>query len=265
MSFSSELFASEPIMNDDASTFSSADSTGRGTGLDLSSRGTAEFAYGAAADPFPAALLIPRSEWQARIQEMEQRKSRLSDLIRTFKLPMKNQKSLNYCWVFAPTHCLEIVRLQQNQPMVSLSPASAGAQIKGFKNVGGWGKEALEWIATRGVCPSAMWPDTSLDRKHLTDEMKAAALDYAVDEWTELVPRNLDQLVSMLLRRIPVAIGQNHWSHEVVCCDAVWLDGAIATRIRNQWEGWGDDGFGIQQGSKILADDAVAPRSAIAI
>lgn len=269
MGWSSELYADEPIMNDDPSTAMVGDVSGRGTGLDLSSRGTVEFGYGAAAVPFPPELLIPEHEWQARIKEMEERKTRLSDYMTAFNLPMKNQKSLNYCWVFAPVHCLEVVRLMMGQRNaigrpVSLSPASVGAQIKGFRNVGGWGKEALEWMSVRGVTPSELWPDTSLERKYLTEAAKEAAKGYVVDEWMELRPRNKAEQVSMLLRRIPIAIGQNHWQHEIMGVDPVWLDGDVAMRIRNQWEGWGVNGFGIQQGSKMLADDAVCPRTALA-
>jgi hypothetical protein len=46
--------------------------------------------------------------------------------------------------------------------------------------------------------------------------------------------------------------------------EVIWLDGTIALRIRNQWEGWGDQNFGILQGSRMLADDFVAPRVAMA-
>jgi C1A family cysteine protease len=45
----------------------------------------------------------------------------------------------------------------------------------------------------------------------------------------------------------------------------VGLDGTHAIRIRNSWGmGWGSQGYGILQGAKMRADDAVSPRSAIA-
>ncbi len=240
---------------------------GLGRGLDLSQR-TAD-GYAGVADPFPAELLIPRSEWQARIAERVERKTQLSDLIKQAGLKSKNQANLNYCWVYAPTHCVEIVRTLQNQPQIALSAASAGGPITGYRNVGGWGKTALQWIANKGVCPESVWPDHSLNSKYATADNKTLALDYRVQEWTELEPGNLDQLVSMLLRNIPVAIGLAWWSHEVTAVDPVWRDGTVTIRIRNQWwpdgvHPWGDDNFAELQGSRMIPDDAVAPRVAVA-
>lgn len=263
MAFSSKLYDGEIIINDDAPSMKYAECPdGMGRGLDLGLRGPGDFEYGEYASPFPDELLIPQSEWQARIQEMEQQKSRLSDLIYQAKLPYKNQASTNYCWINAPTHCVEIVRLQQNQRTVSLSPASAGAQIKNFRNVGGWGLEGLEFIIQNGLVPSMYWPDNAIDKKYLTPENKQRALDYRVDEWCECKPRTVAQMISMLLRRVPGAGGYNWWSHEVTNVDPVWIDGTVAVRIRNSWLNYGDFGFAILQGSKMLADDLVFPFNA---
>ena len=236
-----------------------------GRGLNLGLRGSADYAYGDAAEQFDEALLIPKSEWQARIKEMEERKSRISDQIRFAKLPPKNQEQTNYCWGNAPVHCTEIVRMQQGEKMVLLSPASVCAKINGFKNDGGWGKEALERIISDGITPVTLWPANAINRSYDTVTSTAMALKYRVTEWTELQPRNINQLVSMLLRRVPVAVGYNWWSHEVTACDPVWLDGDIAVRIRNSWGQWGDgNGFAVLQGNRMLPDDAVCPRVALA-
>lgn len=255
MAFSSKLYRNELIINDE--TPIEDPPPGMGRGLDLGLRGPGDYEYGDLAAPFPPELLIPRSEWQARIQEMEEKKSRTSDLIRQKKLPHKDQASTNYCWINAPTHCVEINRLQQNQRTVSLSPASAGAQIKNYKNVGGWGKEGLLWILEKGLVPSAKWPDNAIDPRYATPENKQLALDYRTDEWIECKPRNEDQMISLLLRSAPGAGGYNWQSHETTLCDAVWLDGTAATRNRNSWKNYGDFGFFILQGSRMLADDLV--------
>lgn len=262
--FSSQLLEAEPIINDDGFSDAVLNFEGCGKGLDLSARGPGDYEYGAAADPFPAEWLIPRSEWQARIQEMEERKSRLSDICDLAGLPYKDQNGLNYCWIASPTYAVEVVGVLQNQPMRILSHASVGAQIKNFRNVGGWGKEGLEWIAKNGINAHADWPMNSLDKKYLTPENKEKAKLNQVIEWNELAPRNLDQIISVLLRRMPVPCGYNWWGHEVTAIDPVWLDGTVAIRIRNQWRGWGTNGYGILQGNKMLPDDAVTPRTRLA-
>jgi hypothetical protein len=262
MSFTSQLSAAEPIIHETSPIKLIETPDGMSRGLDLGLRGPGDYEYGAVADPFPPELLIPMGEVQARIQEMEATKSRISDLIRAVQLPPKDQARTNYCWGNAPTHCCEIVRVQQGLPMVILSPASACAQIKNYKNVGGWGQEALQFIVDRGLVPVDHWPANAIDPKYATPANKQLALNYRVVEWNELKPRNLQQLLSMLLRRIPVAVGYSWWQHEIVACDPVWIDGAPAVRIRNSWLGWGDYGFGILQGSRALPDDACAPRTA---
>lgn len=234
-----------------------------GRGLDLSLR-TKE-GYAGIAAPFPAELLIPRHEWQARIEERKAKKATLRDLTKLYNLPCKNQESTSYCWIFGPTHCMELKRLQQGQKVISLSPASAGAQIKNFRNVGGWGREGLEFISNKGLCPSEKWPDTAIERQYLTAENQALMLDYRATEWVEAVPRNVDQYISLLLRNEPVAGGYNWWGHEVASYDPEWVDGAIAVLIRNSWGmGWGTEGFSLLQGSKMIPDDIVAPYVSVA-
>lgn len=264
MSFTSELYRNEFVINDDSSTNKYAvpgEGMGRGLILNRSSNG---FEYGGLATPFPQELLIPRSEWQGMIQEQEEQKSRISDYITRWKLPHKDQATTNYCWINAPVHCLETLRVVQDQLMVILSPASVGAKIKNYRNVGGWGKEGLEGIIKFGCVPVTKWPANAIDKRYDTAENREEALLYRVKDWYECIPRNLDQMVSLLLRRKPGAAGLNWWSHEVMYAECVWLDGQIAIRFRNSWRGYGDNGFAILQGSKMYADDLVFPSTALA-
>lgn len=230
-------------------------------GLDLSSRPRG-YAYSGTAEQFPQELLIPRSEWQARIEENVKDKSQLSDICTQAGLVCKSQAQTQFCWANAPTYCTEVLRVIQNQKPISLSPASVAAPITGYKNVGGWGKTALEWIIANGIVPSSNWPDNAIERKYATPGNKEIATSYRVDEWYELEPRNLDQLISMLLMGFPVAVGYNFWSHEVSAIDPVWIDGTVAVKIRNSWGmGWGDKGYAVLQGQKMLPDDCVSPRT----
>lgn len=217
-------------------------------------------AYAGVADPVPNELLIPRSEWQARIEEQKQRKSSLKDLITQAGLPAKDQGQTNYCWVVSPTHCLEIMRVLQNQAMIELSGTSVGARVKNFRNVGGFGAEALEGLSKWGACPSSLWPNNVIDKRLLTEANKAEALKYRVTEWWNAQPRNTDLLISLLLRNIPVSLGFNWWGHQVTGVRAVWQDGQAWPEIRNQWANWGEDNYAVLKGSKAIPDDMVCPR-----
>lgn len=221
-------------------------------------------AYGTipCAPAFPAELLIPRSEWRARIDEMKATKTRLPDLCDLAGLKIKDQNGTNYCWAFGAVRTIEIMRVVQGQRVVSLSPASVAAPITNYQNEGGWGLNALKYIDEHGVVPSSGWPDTAINRKYFTDANRAEAANYKPLKWWELRPRNLEQLMSCLLRRIPVAVGYNWWGHEV-CAVAPETEDSIL--IDNSWgESWGTRGRSIIAGSRVLPDDAVAPASIMA-
>jgi len=236
-----------------------------GKGLRLSLRGPE--GYGSSAMPFPSKWLIPRSEWQARIQEQKERGTRLYDLIKRKKLSSLYQDRTNYCWMNAVIGAVEVKRLAQNQRIVRLSPASAAAQIKRFQNVGGWGLEAIEWLAKYGCNEIADWPANAIDRRYATAANKEKALAYRVQNWVALEPRNLDQLVSLLLKPDPdpVPVGYLWWGHQVYATHCDWIDGDVGIGIRNSWsDSWGDQGFAVLQGAKRFFDDAVCPLSVMA-
>ncbi len=273
MGFSSSMYANEFVIDDSVPDSLVEEMCripdGYSTGLELARGvGPFDYAYGDVAVPFPQELLIPPTDWQGMIQEMEERRTRVSDLVNLAGLPCKDQNGTNYCWINAPVHCMEVMRVIQNQEMVILSPASAGGPITGYRNRGGWGKEGLLYLIENGAVPVERWPANAIDRRYNTPENRALAMKYRVVEWWELRPRNLNELMSCLLRRIPIAVGLNWWRHEVTYYDPIWLNGKPGARHRNSWSmSWpnqGAGGYSILQGSKLLPDDAVAPRSVLA-
>lgn len=166
------------------------------------------------------------------------------------------------CWIFAPTYAVELLRMvSYGLDYVSLSPASAGARIKNFRNVGGWGTEAVEFIGENGLTPTRLWPDTAIDRRYYTQEAIDEAKKYRITEWWDLKPRSFAQLMTCLLLRIPVCIGLNWWGHEVLAVSGISLgNNRFAVRIRNSWGNWGENGYGILSEAKATPDDAIAPR-----
>ena len=243
------------------------------TGLMLPMSHSAEGGnYESVAVPFPKALLIDPSEYQARIEEKQARKTRNRDLIDQVGLPCLDQNGTNFCWFNAPVYCLQSSRVRQNQlgpdgKPVLLSPGWGAAQIKNFRNQGGWGLEALQWLSEKGTVPISVCPANAIGdvRNHLSEVDKQLAATFRVLEWWELRPRNLGEQISCLLHGIEYASGRNRWSHETTDVDALWLDNAIAILGRNSWGmGWGDKGYFIMQGNQMMSDDSVAIGSAMA-
>ena len=94
MGFTSKLYRYETIIDDSTPQSVLLEPDGMSKGLRTDPQPAGE-GYQAAV-PFPAHLMIPESEWQARIQEREERKTRLSDLIDQANLPCKDQNGTNY-------------------------------------------------------------------------------------------------------------------------------------------------------------------------
>lgn len=204
---------------------------------------------------------IPRSEFDDRIQYLIDTKSRTSDIIKRSGMKPLDQAWTNFCWMYGPVNALRIIREINNQPYVDLSPASAACQINGFVNEGGWGTDAIKWLAKNGVVPVELWPNNAIDRKYLTPEAKAAAKNFIVEEWDDLTPNDFDLLATYCLMGIPVAIGLDWWGHEVCACDLVRIEaGGYGIRIYNSWGMWEQEGFAILRESKAIASDQVAPR-----
>lgn len=268
MPYSSRIGRGELIINDATPEFAVVPPPGQSRGLFLAGRSTG---FGAIreAPAFPRELLIDPSEYQARIQEMEQTQTRLSDIVKRSGLPCKNQEQTNYCWYNSPAYCQEVLRVKQGQRMVILSPASGAAKIKNYQNQGGWGQEAIEHMARVGLMPTDIWPANHWwDSRYDTPANRAIALKYRISEWWELRPRDIHEMFALLLRRIPLTCGYNWWGHQTTAEDPVWLDNAPAVRSRNswgmQWPQPGANGWFILQGSRMLPDDCIAPRTALA-
>lgn len=205
--------------------------------------------------------LIPRDEWTDRIEEMEKTKTRLSDLWLAQGIKCLDQNGTNYCWANAVVSTILMLRARMGEPYEPLSPASVAAQVKNYRNVGGWGGEALQWIIDHGVASAAVWPPNAINRTYKTPESDADAATRKVTKWLELQSRNFEQLMTCLLNRIPVAVGLNWWSHEVCALDpVVTAPGKFGTRDVNSWGGsYGDHGLFVLAEAKATQDDGVAP------
>lgn len=217
--------------------------------------------YGAAAlVEFPKALIIPMDQWDERIEEQERTESTLYHMIRRVGLKVKNQGQTNYCWAFSATWATEIIRVKQNQPYRELSATSVACLVKNYRNVGGWGDEALDFISNVGPTLVSLWPERQLQKTFDNPESRAAREQNRVTKWWK--PRTLLEYGSALLRRIPVSGGHNFWRHQVTHVRLVKRDGRqrYGGLFGNSWDvTYGDDGYGVLEGDRMLPDDMCCP------
>lgn len=206
--------------------------------------------------------LIPEREWDEVIDMLEKSQATIRQLSLARGLECLDQGSSNYCWVNAPTHCCEIARLVETGRVFSYSPASAGAPIKGFRNVGGWGSQALDYFLEYGLNETVDWPANAIDRRYYTTENQQKKLAHKTLE--RYVLNSWEERGSCILAGIPTADGYNWWSHEVTGVGIV--KGSHDLRIRNSWGmSWSDKGFALLSGSRKQADDSVAITSMVAL
>ena len=213
------------------------------------------------AAPFPIPT-IPRSEWADRIEELDKKKTRISDVRRSAGMPSSDQDGIPYCWIHGCVNALRLLRQVQGQPYQELEPTSAGALIKNYRKRGGNTPEAVRHLAEHGVATRDFWPKNSLSRSNDTPEMRENARRHRYREWWELRPNNFDQLITCLLLRFPVAIGLMWWGHMVCAMDAVVLGrDEFGVLIWNSWgDRWEDNGQGILVQKKATAFDQMCPR-----
>jgi hypothetical protein len=226
-------------------------------------------AYEGVAASFPEALLLTWDEIFYRLKSQEESGTRLIDLMRRNKLKAKDQNGTNHCWAYGPTQCVEVTRLVQNQRKLYLSATSVACRVNGFRNQGGWGRNALEELIRNGADLESYWTPNAISRKYDTKESRERSKKYRVTDWIECTPRNPQQMLSLIAQYIPVAVGYNRWSHEVMACWAKLLGSHpeardVAPGIRNQWRNWGDDNYATLADWGLYPDDAVAPLVAIA-
>lgn len=222
--------------------------------------------------------IIPREEWSSRIKDLEQSRTRLSDLRDIggdgSPIPSTDQGNKGYCWAHSPVSALMLARARDGQPYVRLSAYAVACMIKNFRDQGGWNPQAVEFLIKTG-CPSVeRWPEKSMNRNNNNQQTWAEAKQYRVTEGfmdinTSVYDRNLslDQLMTCLLSRIPCPVDLNWWGHSVCAVDAVEFDDSLplsdpnrwGTRIWNSWsDSWGERGMGVLRGRKAIPDGATA-------
>lgn len=212
---------------------------------------------------------IPRTEWSARIKERQERKQGLGFIRRRGnfgkKIPSLQQGSYGYCWSHSGVSAHMVCRARDNQPYVPLSAFAIAATIKGGRNQGGWGAEALAFQEAKGVPSQKFWPQGNASLSLGTKECwKDAAQRKVTESWMDVdLPvwgrkMGFEQVVTLLLMDNPGIGDFNWWGHSVCLLDVVEVEAnSFGIEIWNSWgDEWGDDGIAILRGEKAVPDAA---------
>lgn len=198
---------------------------------------------------------IPRDEWKDRIAEGHAKKTFpiYHQLYR--QVPILNQRSLPYCWMYAVTGAVQSVRACAGLPTVYLSATSAGGPGKNYRAEGGWTGEAIGYAKEYGIASIKTWPEAVLDRRYFEPSRDEAAL-FNVGQWFELRPKRFEEIMTCLLYGFPVCVGLLWWGHAVFYSAPVWDTGPGVITDNSWGPDWENEGRTVLMESKANADEA---------
>lgn len=212
--------------------------------------------------------IIPRNEQVDRLEAMEKEKATLTHLHKYYKTPIKNQSSTSHCWAFGSCSAFESARAKAGLPYIEFSPDSLAGPINNWRNRGGYGESALDYMENHGVLPVSTWPygyykSDKYEDKGLRAENKCIESYDLIENGMDAGER-WDVYVTAMLLAFGTNPAFNHWRHLVAGMQPLAKNGKIDDGlILNSWgTGYGDNGFGIMYGWKAIPDDVQAFRVA---
>jgi hypothetical protein len=226
--------------------------------------------------------LIPWEDMPDMIADKVANKSQLSDIRDTaYGSPYQSldQNGQGYCWMYSGTAAVILLRARANMPYVRLSAHAGACVIKNYRDQGGWGAQGLDRLRSHGQPSVQYWPEKSMNRANDKPETwENAALHKVTEGFIDLDAAQYDrklsfqQVLTCLLRNIPVIADFSHWGHSVCLMDAVDFapnksnrdESRYAVRLINSWtDNWGTRGTGVLTGRKAIPDGATAPRAVV--
>lgn len=212
---------------------------------------------------------IPREQWPDLIADKNRDKSSLKhvwedDLGRK----ILDQDGIPYCHAFSPAIAIMLVRAANGYPDLEISAGSIGGPVTNYRKRGAWIGDDLKQIVRQGAATTEYVPMRQVSRSGWKPGADENCELHKVEEWDELRPRDLDELISALLINLPVCIGLNWWGHAVTSIDVVDTGRGSATSLSrydignlNSWgQNYGDGGYFILSGNKRIPDEQYAPR-----
>lgn len=201
--------------------------------------------------PFTRASTIKRlslQEIKELIAEKTANKTWLTDLADRVGSKVKNQQQSNYCWMHAPVRAMEYALLHAGGKAMTLSAFYAASRIKGGRNEGGWGLQAIEFLNDKGTCREDLWPPMKF-RGEVTSEIQENAALHQIRIAEELEPDDYELIWSSIVQDQPVTVGIPAWGHEVLLNFLVLNGSSISEGFDNSWgTSYGKNGRGVLSG-----------------
>jgi len=191
--------------------------------------------------------IIPRSEWPARLAALKAANAGILPILYD-RLPCSDQASTNYCWANGPANCGATILYITGRGSYLLSAASIAGPITGYRNVGGWPKDAIDFMARKGAVRDSLWPNAAINsayynRADVQADYPKHLVSSVIADLGQTGPI-FDETVTCVLLGCPVATSHDWWGHAVMAVGLDYVDGTWYLIERNSWGmSFGDQGF----------------------
>lgn len=214
--------------------------------------------------------LIPESDYDAYIDEQEERQSSLEHIYLRAGWENLDQGQVGYCWAHSTAHALmlELTKAGAYEP---LSAYAVAATIKQGRDEGGWCGLSMQFLKERGIPSQNRWPQGDRRYRVYADRPEVwedAARHQVTEDWVDYAKPAYDRTLTMsqhdtcLLNNTPLAVDYMWWGHSVCALRLVRVErGSYGTLILNSWKGWGRRGLGVIRGTRRNVDGCVGIRA----
>lgn len=219
--------------------------------------------------------LYPKSDWVELIELQSKNQSSPFHVHKGNKTKVLNQGRYGYCWMYGTVNCiLNRYSAQGIDPAPDLNAHATAAMGKRYRNQGGFGAEATEFVAQFGIPEYDVWPEYSNDRSLETNPAVIESCKKHKLVTFEEAPRNsFEAVVSALICPVdpcPVTLAFSWWRHLVAGLRPVYRGSGRSVEFGlefvNSWgANWGEGGYGKVWNQKAVPFEAVIVRAVKAV
>lgn len=209
--------------------------------------------------------LIPRDEWDERIDEIDAFGGWPEDYC---DFECYDQRRTSYGWIHSVAQAMTIKRVMRGLDPVRVSPASMGAPITGYRDLGGWPLIGAKYAAERGGAREVLWPANEINRRYATADAEDDRQNFRIAEWHDCPKDSFDVAATCALLKIPGVACYDWWRHSVCSVRLYRLDGRrrYGLGIRNSWGSiWGHKNDLGRGGFCVLEEGRGTPSDFLAI
>lgn len=149
-----------------------------------------------------------------------------------------DQDGVGSCATESSTQSVMLARSGSGLPFELLNPWFVYHTTSGGRDNGSSIDENLAFIRKYGVAPESVWPRSKGWRASPSEEARAKALDYRIDEFYEV--RSAQEVKSCLVQGYAVVYGAK--GHSVIKVE--YLGRGKSTDVNSWGRDWGEQGFG---------------------